>query len=74
MAGLFGGGGAKVEATNHVSALTPPNQTNPAIQNAAAQARLAAQAAAGRASTVATSASGDTSAALVTKKTLLGTA
>jgi hypothetical protein len=73
MSALFGGGGNKaVLPVNRVSAVTPPQSTDPAMQAAAAAARLAAAQAAGRGSTVASSPAGDTSPALVSKKTLLG--
>lgn len=67
--GLLGGGATPV---NHVSALTPPSLTDPTSAGAMNQAALAAARTAGRASTIATSAQGDTSSALVSKKTLLG--
>lgn len=57
---------------NHVTALTPPSMIDPAIQNAARAALVASAQAAGRASTVATSPQGDMTAALTSKKTLLG--
>lgn len=66
------GGGSTPQIVNHVSALTPPSQTDPTVANAANQAALNAARTAGRASTIATSGQGDTSQALVSKKTLLG--
>jgi hypothetical protein len=70
MTALFGGGGASI--TPHVSALTPPMRADANVDAAAAAARAAAARVAGRASTIATSGQGDTSAAVTTKKTLLG--
>lgn len=65
-------GGSTPQITNHVSALTPPTQQDQTVDAAGAAARAAAARAMGRASTVATGGQGDTSSALVSKKTLLG--
>jgi hypothetical protein len=71
--GIIGlGGGATPQITNHVSALTPPSMQDQSVDAAGAAARAAAARAMGRASTIDTSGKGDTSAALVSKKTLLG--
>jgi hypothetical protein len=64
---------AAQQPLNHVSAIAPPTALDPAVKNAATIARAAAAKAAGRTSTIATSPQGDTSPALVTKKSLLGT-
>jgi len=68
---FFGGGTGAPRVENHVSAVTPPTVTDPAVQNQLAITRAAAARAAGRQSTLATGPQGDTSP-LPTKKTLLG--
>lgn len=69
---LLGLNGNAPKPVNHVSALTPPALTDQSAQSAALLAQQAAARTAGRASTIATSGQGDTSSALVSKKTLLG--
>lgn len=64
--------GAKQSAPVIMQAPNPPTPTDPNVVAAADAARQAQAQAAGRASTILTSGSGDTSQAMIGRKTALG--